>query len=279
MKPPIAPRRRDIAQQPQQEQQCIHTKNNNYKISSYGNNVSSNSIAFTAGNRTISKRRDVLFLSLLAGTPRRVQQARFIVPLTPSVPFFVVPAKVAHAKCTDLETCREIGEKKIQQDLKDNPIFKLDSGVRYKILRPGIGNDNDTVHQDSIVDVAFSVSRLGAGYMFSRGFGYEKIDAGNGKMISDAGMDSIRIHMGERNVPLGIEYALLGMKKGERRRVELPAEMGFETSNWQPEPLTGRGKLSMMAYKRILEGYGPGTVQPGFPAETIWDIEVLRIRK
>lgn len=112
--------------------------------------------------------------------------------------------------------------------------------------------------------------------MFSQGFGYERIDAGNGKMVSDAGIDSIRNKMGEGNVPLGIEYALLGMKKGERRRVELPAEVGFKTSNWQPEPLTGRGKSSMMAYKRILERYG--TTQPGFPAETIWDIEVLRIR-
>jgi hypothetical protein len=107
----------------------------------------------------------------------------------------------------------------------------------------------DTVQQqDSTLDLAFSVSsRIGAGYMFSRGFGYERIDAGNGKMVSDAGIDSIRIKMGEGNVPLGIEYALLGMKKGERRRVELPAEVGFKTSNWQPEPLTRRGKSSMMA--------------------------------
>lgn len=38
--------------------------------------------------------------------------------------------------------------------------------------------------------------------------------------------------------PLGIKDALIGRKKGERRRVEL----GFETPNWQPEPVSKRGK-------------------------------------
>eukprot|EP00557_Chaetoceros_sp_GSL56_P005089 CAMPEP_0176499028 /NCGR_PEP_ID=MMETSP0200_2-20121128/12682_1 /TAXON_ID=947934 /ORGANISM="Chaetoceros sp., Strain GSL56" /LENGTH=266 /DNA_ID=CAMNT_0017897367 /DNA_START=224 /DNA_END=1024 /DNA_ORIENTATION=+ len=222
-------------------------KKDNQKINHDGN---------TTSRSSDRRRRDFLLYSLLP-----------VVQLQPISP--------AQAKCTDLDSCREIGDNKIEQDLRDNPIFKLDSGVRYKILRPGTGIDS--VGKDSTVDLAFSVSRVGAGYMFSRGFGNEKIDAGNGKMVSDTGIDSIRIKMGDRNVPLGIEYALIGMKKGERRRVELPAEVGFETSNWQPEPLTGRGKSSMVAYKRILEGYG--TTQPGFAAETIWDIEVLRIRK
>jgi FKBP-type peptidyl-prolyl cis-trans isomerase len=249
-----------ITRQQQQQQNDLTTSKQRTGSSSSGNNDSDR----CSGR----KRRDVLLL--LSSVNACLPALQALVITTTTTPTFFP----AQAKCTDLDSCREIGEGKIEKDLRDNPIFKLDSGVRYKILRPGTGID--TVQNDSTLDLAFSVSRIGAGYMFSQGFGYERINAGNGKMVSDAGIDSIRIKMGEGNVPLGIEYALLGMKKGERRRVELPAEVGFKTSNWQPEPLTGRGKSSMMAYKRILEGYG--ATQPGFPAETIWDIEVLRIR-
>eukprot|EP01083_Nonionella_stella_P205255 747629_1 len=263
------------------------------------------------------------------------------------------------AKCTDIESCREAGERKMEQDAIDNPITKLPFGVKYKVLQPGTG-DRIVAENDNI-DLIFSVSRLGggymysrgfgfekidggngkmisdagldsirvqlgtrevpigiqealvgmkkgerrrvelppnvgfatsnwqpepttkrgqatlAGYMYSRGFGFEKIDGGNGKMISDAGLDSIRVQLGTREVPIGIQEALVGMKKGERRRVELPPNVGFATSNWQPEPTTKRGQATLAGYKRVLEGNG--TNQPPFPALSIWDVEVLRIRK
>ena len=112
--------------------------------------------------------------------------------------------------------------------------------------------------------------------MYSRGFGFEKIDV-DGKKQSDLGLDSLRVKIGSerRDVPLGIEQAIAGMKRGERRRIELPPNVGFETSEWRPEPVTRRGKASIASYKRILEG-GPN--QPAFPAVTYWDVEVLRIK-
>ena len=72
-----------------------------------------------------------------------------------------------------------------------------------------------------------------------------------------------------------LEYALIGMSKGEKRRVELPPDVGFETSNWSPEPTTRRGQVQIEQYKKKLEGFGS---QPPFPAETVWDIEVLQVR-
>ena len=65
------------------------------------------------------------------------------------------------------------------------------------------------------------------------------------------------------------------MGRGERRRVELPPDVGFGTSNWMPEPTTRRGKAQIEQYKRKLTGFGS---QPPFPAETVWDVEVLQIR-
>lgn len=110
--------------------------------------------------------------------------------------------------------------------------------------------------------------------MYSKGFGYEKVEFA-GKMESDLGLDSDRIIIGKHDVPIGIESALLGMGKGERRRVELPPGVGFETSNWKPEPNTRRGTVQIEQYQRKLRGFGS---QPPFPAETVWDVEVLGVR-
>ena len=187
----------------------------------------------------------------------------------------IVPA-AASARCTDIETCREIGDRKVDEDMKANPTTVLPSGVRYKVLRPPTGRNADVQVKDgSTVDIAFSISANGA-YMYSRGFGFEKIDV-DGKKQSDLGLDSLRVKIGNqrRDIPLGIEQALMGMKRGERRRVELPPSVGFETSDWRPEPVTRRGKASIASYQRILAG-GPN--QPAFPAVTYWDVEVLRIK-
>ena len=191
----------------------------------------------------------------------------------------VTTPREAFAKCTDIETCREIGEKKVEQEMIENPTIRLDSGVRYKVLQPGVlggKGSNEIVQPDSNIDLIFSVSTLSGGYMYSRGFGFEKIDIGDGNLQSDVGLDSLRVRMGQRDVPVGIEDALVGMRKGERRRVELPPRVGFETSEWKPEPTTRRGKTRIVGYKQLLEGNGSS--RPPFPAATIWDVEVLKIR-
>ena len=59
------------------------------------------------------------------------------------------------------------------------------------------------------MDLIFSVSTMSGGYIYSRGFGYETIDVGNQK-VKDGGLDSIRVRIGERDVPVGIEDALIG---------------------------------------------------------------------
>ena len=192
-----------------------------------------------------------------------------------SAPFFLwlASSEKTNAKCTDIDTCREIGEKKDAQDLQDNPITRLESGVKYKQLKAGYGND--VVESKSRVDLIYSISRAGGAYMYSRGFGFEKVDVG-GKLQNDLGIDSYLVTLGTGNLPVGIEQALIGMNKGERRRIVLPPNVGFETSNWKPKPTTRRGKAQIASYKSMLEGNGPN--QPPFLAPTIWDVEVLNIR-
>jgi hypothetical protein len=180
---------------------------------------------------------------------------------------------VAKAKCSDIESCREIGEKKVEKDMKDNPRYKLDGGVSYKVLKPGVGSE--IVGDKATVDLIFSVTGSG-GYMYSRGFGFEKIDFGNGKKVTDLGIDSYLVPLGKGLLPVGIEYAVKGMKRGERRRVVLPPVVGLETSGWKPEPQDFRGKQSIVAYQRLLAGNGSS--QPPFMAPTVWDIEVISMR-
>lgn len=175
-------------------------------------------------------------------------------------------------KCTDVDSCREIGERKIEEDQKENPTIKLPYGVRYKILQAGVGDGQVT--DTSKVDLIYSISKAGGAYMYSKGFGFEKIDIGDGQLRPDNGLDSLKITLGKHNVPVGVEQALVGMKRGERRRVNVPSSVGFDTSNWQPEPTTRRGKAQIAQYQRILEGFGS---QPPFPASTIWDVEILSI--
>lgn len=180
---------------------------------------------------------------------------------------------VADAKCTDIESCRAVGERKVERDLKENPVTTLKDGVRFKQLRPGVGDA--TVGESAKVDLIYSLSRGGGSYMYSQGFGFEKIDVGKG-LQKDLGLDSYRATLKKGDLPIGIEEAIVGMKKGERRRIELPPSVGFETSDWKPAPKTSRAKASIVAYQGILKG--KGSSQPPFAEDTIWDVEILSFR-
>jgi FKBP-type peptidyl-prolyl cis-trans isomerase len=208
---------------------------------------------------------------------RRGAWLSLLTMLATSAPAYAVVAPTSKQnKCTDIETCREIGDQKVKQDLQESPVTLLPSGTRYKVLRAGIGS-NVVVQEGSSIDLIYTLSRAGGRYMYSQGMGFELVDGGNGNMVKDVGgLDSLKVIVGShQQVPVGIEQSLLGMKRGERRRVELTPNVGFATSNWEPAPRTAGGKQAIRAYQRILEGFGS---QPPFPAPTIWDIEVLRIR-
>jgi FKBP-type peptidyl-prolyl cis-trans isomerase len=221
-------------------------------------------------NATLLVKSDALSASHSKTTNRRALFQS--IPAAAAILTFASPA--ALAKCSDIESCREIGERKVEQDMKENPVVNLGSGLRYKVVKPGFGST--TVGSNSNVDLIFSITQASGSYMYSRGFGFEKVNIG-GKLQSDAGLDSLKLKIGNKDVPVGLERAIVGMKKGERRRVELPpGALGFDSSAGRPEPTTQRGKTQIDVYKRLLAGNG--STQPGFPAPTIWDVEVLSLK-
>ena len=96
-------------------------------------------------------------------------------------------------------------------------------------------------------------------------------------LVQDIGsLDSLLVTMGGKDVPIGIQKAMVGMKRGEKRRIVCPPSLGFETSDWNPKPTTFRGRQQIIDYQNRLNGRGDS--QPPFPAPTIWDVEVIRIR-
>mmetsp|Transcript_17901 Transcript_17901/g.28971 ORF Transcript_17901/g.28971 Transcript_17901/m.28971 type:complete len:171 (-) Transcript_17901:993-1505(-) len=84
---------------------------------------------------------------------------------------FALPAP-AHAKCTDIESCREEGERKVEAELKRNPIVRLSDGVRYRVLRPPASpSSSEKVAEGSSIDLIYSITTASGQYMYSRGFG------------------------------------------------------------------------------------------------------------
>lgn len=178
----------------------------------------------------------------------------------------------AEAKCTDIESCRAIGEQKEAEKLALSPITRLGGGLEYKVLSAGTGDE--TVSPESKIKIIYSISQANGDYMYSQGFGYNKIDAGGGSKVSDF-IDALPFKMGSTEIPIGVQKALLGAKRGERRRIVCPPKLGFETSNWQPEPKNFRGQRQIADYKALLEGRGSA---PPYLAPTIWDVEVVSFR-
>jgi len=216
-----------------------------------------------------------------------LQQQSTIITITAATAFSWCSPPAANAKCTDLESCREIGERRDAELQARYPITKLGDGLQYKVLAAGVGGAVVTP-EHCTVRIAYSISQGNGSYMYSRGMGFNKVEGTSGggggqqqQKVNDLGLDSLAVPMGstsstnQRTVPVCIERALVGAKRGERRRIECPAKLGFETSNWEPRPTTFRGERQVIDYQNTLTGRGGGLP---FPAPTVWDVEVVSIR-
>jgi FKBP-type peptidyl-prolyl cis-trans isomerase len=172
----------------------------------------------------------------------------------------------AVAKCSDIESCREEGDKRIaQQEADAGPKVNLGNGVRYREPRRGTGDLE--LKAGDVAEITFQVTTTGGNYMYSLG---RSVEPGQ----KDLG-ETLRIVLGRHDVPIAVEMAIEGMKKGGIRKVEMPPKLGFSTSNGQPAPTTFSGKKKMERYEALLTGNG---LQPGYEAELIFEVELVKIR-
>lgn len=63
---------------------------------------------------------------------------------------------------------------------------------------------------------------------------------------------------------------------GDFRRIEVPPDLGLQTSDWRPMPVSFSGKQRLERYRKILEA-GNG-LQPGYAASILFQVEIMRIR-
>jgi len=85
-------------------------------------------------------------------------------------------------------------------------------------------------------------------------------------------LDSYRIRLGSHDVPIGVELALEGAHKGDFRRIEVPPDLGFETSDWKPTPTGFSGRQRLENYRTRLK---PGS---GYAASILFQVEVMKVR-
>lgn len=173
----------------------------------------------------------------------------------------------ASAKCTDIDSCREEGERRFEEmERAMGPVVSLSDGVRYRELKTGEGRE---IRPGDVCDLRFQVLKGNGDFMYSvpnREPGSERKDLA----------ETLRVTVGNKDVPEGVEDALIGAKKGTVRRVELPPSKGFATSDWRPEPVGYAGIQRMKRFRSLLSGNG---LQPGYDAVIIFEFDIVRIKK
>ena len=176
-------------------------------------------------------------------------------------------------RCADIESCREEGERReAAKQAALPPVITLEKGVRYREMTRGDGASGGGASGGGLApgdgaDIAFAVFTTNGDYIYSLGRGIEPANNDRG--------EALRITLGKHDVPVAIEMAMAGMQRGAVRRVEMPSQLGFDTSEWQPAPSSFSGRQRIERYRTVLRGNG---LQPGYPAGLLFEVELLKAR-
>eukprot|EP00929_Paragymnodinium_shiwhaense_P060536 TRINITY_DN30220_c0_g1_i1.p1 TRINITY_DN30220_c0_g1~~TRINITY_DN30220_c0_g1_i1.p1 ORF type:complete len:279 (+),score=68.61 TRINITY_DN30220_c0_g1_i1:41-877(+) len=178
-------------------------------------------------------------------------------------------------KCQTLEECIEIGDARAEQDEKDKgPIKYIGQGrdrLRFREIRPGIGDRAIKAGDD--VDITYEVRKTDGDYIYSLGRG--RLDMQMAEGGQDDFGETIRVKVGQQDVPIAVERIMEGMKPGGVRAVEMPPWLGFPTSDWKPEPVKSWAKQRMDRFRALLTGNG---LQKGYDAMIVFEVEIVRIK-
>jgi len=178
------------------------------------------------------------------------------------------------ASCKNIESCQAEGERRAAEaDLRAGPLRNVGpigaSGlgrVRYRAMKET--SDGPALRQGDAAEIRFDVLSTSGNLLY----GVPSREPGQ---AAARVLDTYRIVLGERDVPLGVELALEGAHKGDFRRIEVPPDLGFETSGWKPQPSGFSGRQRLENYKMRLTGTG---LQPGYAASILFQVEIMKVR-
>ena len=177
-------------------------------------------------------------------------------------------------KCRDIESCQAEGERRAAEaEAKAGPLRNVGplgangmGRVRYRAMKET--DDGPALREGDVAELRFDVLSTSGELMY----GIPSREPG----AAAAGvLDTYRMVLGRRDVPLGVELALEGAHKGDLRRIEVPPDLGFATSDWKPAPSGYSGKQRLEQYRARLTGNG---LQPGYPASILFQVEVVKVR-
>lgn len=180
----------------------------------------------------------------------------------------------AKAKCRDIESCREEGERRAEEaEARAGPLRSVGpvganglGRVRYRAMKET--DYGPPLKHGDTAEIRFDVAKTGGDYMYS-------VPSREPGAAEREVLDTYRLVLGNRDVPLGVELALEGAHQGDLRRIEVPPDLGFETSDWRPTPTGFSGKQRLERYRMLLTGNG---LQPGYNASILFQVEVVRVR-
>jgi len=152
-----------------------------------------------------------------------------------------------------------------EAERRKGAIVKLGAGVRYRETAAGAG---PAVSSGDVVEVTYEVRKTNGDYIYSLG-------RGRPDRPGDDFGETYRVRLGQQDVPVAVERAMEGMRKGGARTVEMPPQLGFETSGWKPEPVNFSGRQRMERYRKLLTGNG---LQKGYNAALLFEVEVVKVR-
>jgi len=173
-----------------------------------------------------------------AASTRRSHLSSAAVALTASL---LPLAAVAKSPPLSIEEAREIGERKREaEEAAKGPLLRSSKGVRYREPVKG-PSDAPLCEKGDTCKVKYQVYKGNGDYVFSLGYGRE---------FKQDRLDTYAIKYGDpdKKIPLAVEDAMSGMRVGSLRKILVPPELGFNTSNQRPEPDTFSGKRKLAVH-------------------------------
>ena len=175
-------------------------------------------------------------------------------------------------KCKDIESCLQEGERRAAEaDAAAGPVRNVGptgangvGRIRYRSMKET--TDGPALRKGDSADIRFDVLSTSGNLMY----GIPSRDPADKSSLGL--LDEYRIVLGSRDVPLGVEYALEGAHKGDFRRIEVPPDLGFVTSDWKPAPSSFSGRQRLESYRARLQ---PSS---GYAASFLFQVEVMRVR-
>jgi len=163
--------------------------------------------------------------------------------------FSKLPKKKYTPSTSNLEEAKEKGERLREERAEaENPgeLVTMPSGLQYREI--STGTKGPVVQKGDVVEFTYIVYRLSSGAYFKYSSGGRPVllySYGYGNEGQNDVGDTWRATLNTKDLPLAASAAMVGMRRGGRRRILIPPQFGWTDNAVGPKPQT------FGAYRRL----------------------------